>query len=86
MLQILITLRTGKLYNNQQIYMRHIKHTHFNAMTTGLKVVKIVTAHKFQNIYMHIYLFFKSRILLPEEGPGGPKYVAVIDDIICVWQ
>jgi len=59
MFKILIILRTrGKLYNNQQIYIRNIKHTHFNAMTTGLKVVKIVTAHKFQNIYMHTYLFF----------------------------
>jgi len=51
MLKILIILRTtGKLYNNQQIYMRHIKLTHFSAMTTGLKVVQIVIAHKFQNI------------------------------------
>jgi len=62
--------------------MRYIEHTHFNVMTTSLKVVKNVTAYKFQNIYMHIYLFFKSCILLPDEVPGGPKHVAVIDDII----
>ena len=55
--------------------MRHTKYTHFNAMTTLSKVVKNVTAYKFQNIYTHIYLFFKSCILLPNEVPGGPKYV-----------
>ena len=51
-------------------------------MTTFLKVVKNVTAHKFQNIYMNINLFFKSCTLLHDEVPGGPKYVAVIDDTI----
>jgi hypothetical protein len=83
MLKILIILRTtGKLQNNQQIHMSHTKHTHSNVITSGLETVKILTAHKFQNIYMHIYLFFKSRILLPDEGPRGQKYIAVIDNII----
>jgi hypothetical protein len=83
MLKILIILRTtGKLHNNQQIHTSHTKHIHSNAMTSGLEIVKILTAHKFQNIYMQIYLFFKSHILLPDEGPRGPKYIAVIDNII----
>jgi hypothetical protein len=32
-------------------------------------------------MYMHIYLCFKSRILVPEDGPQVPKHVAFTDDI-----
>jgi hypothetical protein len=31
---------------------------------------------------MHNYLYFKSRILVPDFGPSVPKHVAFIDDII----
>jgi len=30
---------------------------------------KFVRNHKFQNAYMHSYLYFKSRILVPDFGP-----------------
>jgi hypothetical protein len=46
-------------------------------------VLKFVRYHKFlQNIYMYCHLCFKSRILVPDDGPSRPKRVAVIDDII----
>ena len=38
--------------------------------------------HKFQNSYVHIYLRFKSCILVPDGGPWGPKHIASIYDII----
>jgi len=30
---------------------------------------KFVRTQKFQNVYMHNYLYFKSRILVPDVGP-----------------
>ena len=45
-------------------------------------VLKFVRIHKFlQNIYIHSHLCFKSRILVPDDGPSRPKHVAIIDDI-----
>ena len=38
-------------------------------------------SRKFQNIYIRIYLRFKSFILVPDDDPCGPKYVAFIDII-----
>ena len=35
-------------------------------------------------IYVHIYLCFKSHILIRNDGPERPKHVAFIDDIIKV--
>jgi hypothetical protein len=46
-------------------------------------VLKFVRYHKFlQDIYMYSHLCFKSRILVPDDGPSRPKRVAIIDDII----
>jgi len=46
-------------------------------------VLKFVRYHKsLQNIYMLSHLCFKSRILMPDDGPPRPKSVAIIDDII----
>jgi len=42
----------------------------------------LLVSHKFQNIYMHIYMYLccKSRILVPDDGPQVPKHVAFTDD------
>jgi len=49
-------------------------------MTTCLQI--FVRFHKFQNIYLQIYLCFKSCILVSDDGPYGPKHVEFTDDII----
>jgi hypothetical protein len=41
----------------------------------------LLVSHKFQNMYMHIYLCCKSRILVPDDGPQVPKHVAFTDGI-----
>jgi len=38
-------------------------------------------SQKFQNIYMHIFLCFKSRILLADDSRHGQKLLTFIDDI-----
>jgi hypothetical protein len=43
---------------------------------------KFMRSHKFQNIYFHIHLCFKSCTLVPDNGPYEPKHVEFIDDII----
>ena len=46
-------------------------------------VLKFVIYHEFlQNIYMHSHFRFKSRILVPDDGPSRPKRIAIVDDII----
>jgi hypothetical protein len=41
----------------------------------------LLVSHKFQNMYMHIYLYYKSRTLVLEDCPQAPKYIAFTDDI-----
>jgi len=41
-----------------------------------------VISHKFQNIYKHTYLCFKSCTLVPDDGPQGLKHVAFTNDTI----
>jgi hypothetical protein len=48
-----------------------------------VQVLKFVRYHRFlQNIYMRGHLRFKSRVLVPDAGPPGPKRVAIIDGFI----
>jgi hypothetical protein len=41
----------------------------------------LLVSHKFQNMYTHIYLCCKSRILVPDDGPRVPKHVAFTNDV-----
>ena len=48
-----------------------------------LQVVKnLQDLHKFQNNYMHRYLLFKSKILMPGDDSCGAKRVEFINDVI----
>jgi hypothetical protein len=47
-------------------------------------VFKFVRYHKFLQNYMNSHLCFKTRILVRDDGPCGPKRVEIIDCIIII--